>query len=362
MADPRRVVVAMSGGVDSSVAAAMLRDEGFDVVGLFMRIGVEMPVPGPGCAVRPACCSVADADDARLVAGRLGIPFFAVNFKEEFDGIVDHFAAEYARGRTPNPCILCNERLKFGSLLRYARAIGAGSIATGHYARIERRGGRHALLKAVDRGKDQSYVLFGLAPELLAHVRFPVGILTKADVRRRAEKRALPVHDKPDSSDICFAPDRDYARVIRPLRPEAFRPGEVRDADGRVVGRHDGIGHYTIGQRRGLRIALGVPHYVTAIDPEANVVTIGPREDLLRRGLLASRVRWIVDEPQEPIRADVQIRYRHAAAPATVEPLCDGSVRVCFDVPQPAITPGQAAVFYREDEVLGGGWIDRSFG
>jgi len=355
-----RAVVAMSGGVDSSVAAAILVEQGFDVVGLFMRMGVEARGPEDGApAGRAACCSAADAADARFVAGVLNIPFFALNFSAEFGGIIRHFADEYARGRTPNPCILCNERLKFGRLLDYAIATGAEFVATGHYARVENTAEGVRLLRAVDRAKDQSYVLFELGRAVLARTRFPIGHLRKNEVRRKAEQLGLPVHSKPDSADICFAPDGNYARVVGTYRPDALRPGDVCDPDGRVVGGHEGIARYTIGQRHGLRIAMGVPMYVTNIDAQTNVVTIGPRECLLRDGLLASDVRWLIDEPAGPVQGEVQIRYTHAAAPATIEPMPGGAARVRFRSPQTAITPGQAAVFYDGDRVLGGGWIER---
>jgi tRNA-specific 2-thiouridylase len=354
-----RIVVAMSGGVDSSLAAALLVEAGCDVTGLFMRIGAAGPADAADAPPRhQGCCSAGDAADARFVAGKLGIPFFALNFRDEFDRIIDEFADEYARGRTPNPCVLCNDRLKFGRLLDYARAVGADAVATGHYARIETVDGRPALLRAVDRAKDQSYVLFGIGRDALTRTRFPIGGMAKDEVRRRAEALGLPVHDKPDSADICFVPDRDYARVVRERRPDAFRPGDVRDADGTRLGRHEGTPNFTIGQRRGLRIALGVPVYVTEIDAAANTVTVGRKADLLRRSLTASGATWLVDSPTAPIRAHAQIRYSHAAAPALVSPTSQGGVNVRFDEAQPAITPGQAVVFYDNDRVLGGGWID----
>lgn len=360
MVRSEKIVVAMSGGVDSSVAACFLVEDGFDVTGLFMRIGPEAadghsPRGGRG----QGCCSAADAADARFVAGRLNIPFFALNFRDEFDKIIDAFADEYVRGRTPNPCVLCNEQLKFGRLLEYARAIGADGVATGHYARIDTQGDRPRLRRAADRAKDQSYVLFGIPADALARTRFPIGDLTKDDVRQAARRFGLPVHDKPDSADICFVPDRDYARVVRERRPDAFAPGTVRDASGRVVGEHEGVGRFTVGQRRGLRIAMGRPYYVTAIDASNNEITIGPESELLHGGLVADRVRWHIDPPSAPIRARVQIRYHHDAAPATIEPGDGDAVRVRFDEPQRAITPGQAAVFYDGDIVVGGGWIER---
>jgi tRNA-specific 2-thiouridylase len=366
-----KVVVAMSGGVDSSVAACLLRQQGYEVVGLFMRTGVEMPEQEAACPsgegntrdsaqrhLFRGCCSAADAEDARNVAGRLGIPFFALNFVEPFDEIINYFVDEYVRGRTPNPCILCNDRLKFGRLAEYGRAVEADFIATGHYARIENRDGRPRLCRGVDRSKDQSYVLFGIDRQILPRVVFPIGGMTKNEVRQHAREHGLPLFDKPESQDICFVPDRDYARLVRERRPDALRPGLIVDRTGREVGRHEGIIHFTIGQRRGLGVAMGSPVYVTRIDPATNTVTIGPREDLARDGLQASRVCWLVEPPAGPIEAEVQIRYTHQAAPAVVEPSGSDRVQVRFRQPQYAITPGQAAVFYSGDEVLGGGWID----
>jgi tRNA-uridine 2-sulfurtransferase len=385
-----KVVVAMSGGVDSSVAACLLREQGYEVTGLLMRTGVAEPEEaacsteasggrgeggsdeetgyrrGAGTTAESeaapdrhrGCCSAADAADARAVAGRLGIPFFALNFKDEFDRIIDYFADEYTRGRTPNPCVMCNEHLKFGRLASYGEAVGADFVATGHYARIEWRGGEYRLCRAVDVQKDQSYVLFGISRPMLARTLLPIGGMTKSAVRDEARRLGLPLSEKPDSQDICFVPDRDYARIVRERRPEAFQPGAVLDAAGREIGRHEGIPAYTIGQRRGLGIAAGVPIYVIRIDPDANTVTVGSRADLARDELSASGVRWLVNPPAVPLRAAVKIRYSHAAASATVEPRDGDRVLVHFDEPQFAITPGQAAVFYDDDVVLGGGWID----
>lgn len=389
-----KVVVAMSGGVDSSVAACLLVEQGYDVMGLFMRVGpnrtvptcvgirervtasTEEPLPdgrgsdqkpmdpreeaGPATAARrhQGCCSASDAGDARFVAGMLGIPFYALNFEKEFDTLIDYFADEYVRGRTPNPCIVCNDQLKFGKLVDYADAVGAGYIATGHYARIARRDGRNVLMRGRDREKDQSYVLFGLDHTILDQALFPVGELTKSEVRDIATRFDLPNRDKPDSVEICFVPDRDYARVVRQRRPEAFIEGDVRDQTGRVVGRHKGIGQYTIGQRRGLGIAAGRPIYVTQLDVSSNTVTVGDGDVLLERVLEADGVNLLADVPDRPFRARVQIRYLHRAAPATVEMLREGRIRVIFDEPQRAITPGQAVVFYDGEVVLGGAWID----
>ncbi len=401
-----KVVVAMSGGVDSSVAACLLVEQGYDVMGLFMRVGVEgpvhleqteTPVSAPteraeavtstpadehtqrnrapsvsegrsdtlcrtavptAARTRQGCCSASDAADARLVAGKLGIPFYALNFKDEFDRIIDHFADEYAHGRTPNPCIVCNDRLKFGRLVKYADAVGATYVATGHYARIGKRNGGKTLMRACDVSKDQSYVLFGLNREILDRVMFPVGELNKTEVRAIAARLDLPNQDKPDSVEICFAPDRDYARVVRERRPDAFVEGDVVSTAGEVVGRHKGIAHYTIGQRRGLGIAAGKPIYVSQLDTASNTVTVGDDDALLASALVADRLNFLVDRPAETFRAHVKIRYLHRATPATVEFVEPDRVRVMFDQPQRAITPGQAVVFYDGDAVLGGGWID----
>jgi len=436
----KKVVVAMSGGVDSSVAASLLVQQGYEVMGLFMRVGVAMPaqapphaaggedpssvrtvpegrwtiaqgaspgMPGgartqsPGGAAetltekpslrrpsraeedadsnssagedagrhtendgitraRQGCCSSSDAADARFVAGKLGLPFYALDFTDEFDALIEYFAEEYSRGRTPNPCVVCNERLKFGKLLEYADTVGADSVATGHYARIGERDGQPVLMKSVDGRKDQSYVLFGVGREVLARVLFPLGEMTKDEVRAEALRRGLPVHNKPDSVEICFVPDDDYARVVRERRPESFVPGDVLDAAGNVLGRHAGLPHYTIGQRRGLGIAAGIPIYVTRIHVENNTLVVGERDALLRRSLIAEGVKSVIDPLRGPFAAQVKIRYLHAAADATVTLLDGGRMRVDFDRPQPAITPGQACVVYDGDVVVGGGWIVES--
>jgi tRNA-specific 2-thiouridylase len=264
------------------------------------------------------------------------------------------------RGRTPNPCILCNDRFKFGKLLDYADAAGARYVATGHYARLGERQGHRILMRARDTRKDQSYVLFGVDRAILDRVMFPVGDLTKPQVRELAARFGLPNRDKPESMEICFAPDRDYARVVRERRPEAFVEGDVVDQDGRLAGRHRGLGHYTIGQRRGLGIAAGKPIYVTELNAAENTVTVGDRDALLKPALVAERTNFLADVGNGPFRADVKIRYLHTAAPATVYPLERGRVRVVFDEPQRAVTPGQAVVFYDGDVVLGGGWIERA--
>ncbi len=375
----RKVVVAMSGGVDSSVAASLLHEQGYEVTGLFMRAGIEAPDDkdedragdgpahrgGSACPERSArrsrrrgCCSAADASDARAVAGMLGIPFFVLNFKDQFDRIIDYFADEYCRGRTPNPCVICNERLKFGRLADYGRAAGADFVATGHHARTDVGDGKYRLRRGSDENKDQSYVLFGLDRDQLARILFPVGGMTKDDVREHARRVGLSICGRPESQDICFAADRDYARVVRERRPEAFVEGPIVDRSGNEVGRHQGIANFTIGQRRGLGVAMGFPVYVAALDPHTNTVTVAARDELASDTLTASGVHWLIDPPTAPVRASVKIRYAHRAAPAVVEATADDRVHVRFDEPQNAVTPGQAAVFYRGDVVLGGGWID----
>lgn len=363
-----KVVVAMSGGVDSSVAACLLVEQGYEVTGVFMRHGTGFPQmakageSGAQVAVRTqrAHCNAAEARDARAVAGMLGFPFLALDVEDNFAELIDYFVDEYTKGRTPNPCAVCNDRLKFGRLVAYADSIGAGRIATGHYARLARRNGHQALLRAGDRQKDQSYVLFGLDRGLLDRLIFPLGDLTKARVRAIAAHRGLPNRDKPESMEICFVPDDDYPRLVRERRPEAFAPGDVVDTAGNLLGRHAGIAHYTIGQRRGLGIAAGKPIYVINLDAVSNTVTMGEADALLADSLVAYRANFLVDRPDGPIRAEVKIRYLHPAAAATVHLLGAGKVRVDFDRPQRAITPGQAVVFYDDDVVLGGAWIERA--
>jgi tRNA-uridine 2-sulfurtransferase len=353
----RRVVLAMSGGVDSSVAAYLLKEQGYEVIGLFMRTGAHAED-----AERRAktCCSATDAIDARNVADRLDIPFYALDFERDFERIKDQFADEYAAGRTPNPCVLCNIWLKFGKLWAYGQEVGADFVATGHYARIGLDGdGLPRVSRAVDRAKDQSYVLFGLRRELLPHVLFPVGGYPKPEIRAIAREQGLPVHDKPESQEICFVPNDDYLDFVRDRRPRADASGPIVDEDGAVLGEHSGIEGFTIGQRRGLGIAVGAPRYVVEIEPSSRTVTVGRRESLDRTGLVASRFNWQGPSPRGPSPCLAQIRARHQAVSSIVEPLGEGRVRVVFDVPQPAVTPGQVVTLYQGDLVLGGGWIDR---
>ncbi len=401
MSQSGKVIVAMSGGVDSSVAAWLLKEQGYDCIGVFMRVGARAPAHEEVCAVgthgepsrrlKHGCCSASDALDARAIAGKLGIPFYALNFEQEFGRIIDYFVDEYSRARTPNPCVMCNIALKFGKLLRYADMMDAEFVATGHYARVLHRSGQTCLARSLNRAKDQSYVLFGIRREDLPRCLFPVGeIPDKGDVRRIAAQLGLRVHDKPDSQEICFVPDNDYKRLVHERHPDARRPGEICDSAGNVLGTHDGVAGFTIGQRRGLGIAVGKPIYVTRLDVLSNTVTVGPREKLLSRGLIADQPNWLVDpsalarfeisdlrshahdlcsRPSGAVRAEIKIRYMHTPAPGSIRLLAlderggrssalPAVVQATFDQPQAAVTPGQAAVFYGEDGVvLGGGWI-----
>ncbi len=352
-----RVVVAMSGGVDSSVAAALLKEAGHEVVGLSMQLYDQQQ----GEVRFGSCCTLDDLYDARRVAHRLGFPHYIVNFEREFnDEVIANFVREYTAGRTPIPCVHCNSDLKFATLLDRAEGLGATIVATGHYARVERGADGHVMLKrGVDRAKDQSYFLFSLTGAQLARAMFPVGNLTKPQVREEARRLGLGVSEKKDSYEICFVPDGDYASFVSRHAPETLGAGIITDQSGRVVGRHDGTHHFTIGQRKGLRLSSPVPLYVVDIEPASRRVTVGPREALERTTLQASDVNWIAGAPPPAaIRADVQIRYRHHEAPAHVIPIGSDQVQVRFDEPQVAITPGQATVFYDGDVVLGGGWID----
>jgi tRNA-specific 2-thiouridylase len=297
----------MSGGVDSSVAAALLQQRGYDVVGCFMRLGspgetLDELEPGQRPAVRighQGCCSINDAADARLVAAKLGIPFYVCNFKRDFGRIIDYFVADYNAGRTPNPCVRCNDWLKFGKLHEYAEQIDAAYVASGHYARIDRVHGRPRLLCGLDQDKDQSYVLFGAPAQRLEQMLLPIGDYRKPQVRRMAEEMGLPVYDKPDSQEICFVPDNDYASLVRSRSPGAIAAGEIRDTAGKVLGEHPGHQHYTIGQRRGLGVAAGLPLYVVDKDPAANTVTVGTRPQLQAGGCRATETNWFVEPPPE---------------------------------------------------------------
>lgn len=364
-----RVVLAMSGGVDSSAAALLLREQGYDVVGLFMRSGaaeetVCATAPGalpivPHTSHKQGCCSASDAADARRVADALDIPFHALNFQDAFGRIKDYFADEYLAGRTPNPCVMCNNWLKFGKLWDFARQVGAEKIASGHYARIVPLAGesRLALVRGVDDDKDQSYVLFGLDRHLLEHVLFPVGGYDKHEIRDIARRAGLRVADKPDSQEICFVPDHDYAGFIRQYRGQFDTAGELVDTAGNVVGQHEGYEQFTIGQRRGLGVAFGMPRYVVAVHAQSRKVVVGTHEDLARTELDADRLNWLVDEIPTRFECRAKIRYLHRPAAVEVELLDENRARLRFAEAQFGVAPGQAVVFYDGDRVLGGGWI-----
>jgi tRNA-specific 2-thiouridylase len=352
-----RVVLAMSGGVDSSVAALLLKEQGHEVIGLFMRTGVEHDEQSPSPSHKKGCCSSLDARDARRVADQLDIPFYALDFAADFGRIIDYFVDEYAEGRTPNPCVMCNNWLKFGKLWSYGRQLGADFVATGHYARVLQRDGNHELHMAVDPAKDQSYVLCGLRAELLPRLLFPVGGYRKETIRQLARDARLPVFSKPDSQEICFVPDGDYTSLVRQRRPEVMKAGAIVDRAGKVLGKHQGIEGFTIGQRKGLGFAAGSRRYVLEIVPEENLVVVGAREQCQSTGLHAERVNWLIEPPTDQLHCQVKIRYRSRPVPAAVHALSPQRAQVVFAEPQMAVTPGQAAVFYEGTRVLGGGWI-----
>lgn len=349
------VVAAMSGGVDSAVSAYLLKEAGHDVIGVTMRLSTPRPAPAGNNNKR--CCTAEDTTDARRVCRILGIPHYVQNFEKEFQAkVIEYFLGEYRRGRTPNPCIACNEQVKFRFLMERSRALGADKLATGHYARIEHSGGRYKLLKARDPGKDQSYVLYGLGQEELSGLMFPVGSYPKARIRQIARSLDLPVADKPDSQDICFIPDGDYRGFLRKSLPA--RPGDVVDIDGNRIGVHQGVEEFTVGQRKGLGVVSLEKRYVVALDADRNEVVVGGESDLWSNGLTASRVSFVSGQcPGGSTRVRVKIRHRAPEVLATLD--SDGERAVVrFEEPQRAVTPGQAVVFYDGDEVVGGGVID----
>ncbi len=418
----KKVLVAMSGGVDSSVAAALLQRQGYDVVGCFMRLGSDDSLEPDAWAAEPpsasacrlpshahadaepsprgeasgqprahkqGCCSVNDAGDARLVAAILGVPFYVMNFKKDFGRIMDYFVDEYNAGRTPNPCVRCNDWLKFGKLHRYARSIDCDYVATGHYARITKPGDGYppALRRGLDHAKDQSYVLFGSPRDRLEHMLLPIGELRKSEVRQMADDLNLPVFDKPDSQEICFVPDQDYAKLVERRTPGGFSPGSIVDKDGAVLGQHAGQQHFTLGQRRGVGVALGYPIYVVDKDPATNTVTVGGKQDLLATGCTADQTNWLIDPEtrDNPVsrdaqrsassgasgtsggsggsgggwaRCEVKVRYNSPPTPGSVRVTGPDALEVRFDEPVSAVTPGQAVVCYDGDRVMGGGWIN----
>jgi tRNA-specific 2-thiouridylase len=394
-----KVLVAMSGGVDSSVAAALLLREGYEVVGCFMRLGspgesFDELIEDPGsCDAKKlrighqGCCSINDAADARLVAAKLGVPFYVVNFKKDFGRIIDYFVDEYNAGRTPNPCVRCNDWLKFGKLHDYARQIDAQFVASGHYARIEpsgaaterrsdeaatrgamnegqksERGTRNVsrLLRGIDQTKDQSYVLFGAPRERLSEMLLPIGGFHKPQVRELAREFDLPVFDKPDSQEICFVPDNDYAGLVARHSPGSIRPGRILAGDGHVIGEHAGHQHFTIGQRKGVGVALGHAVYVVEKDAIANTITVGEKEELYAKRCFATEANWLLDrDPSESpwMLCSAKVRYNAQPVPARVRAIADREIEVEFDEPQVAIAPGQAVVCYNGDAVICGGWI-----
>ncbi len=358
MSEKKKVVVGMSGGVDSSVAAWLLLQQGYDVTGVTMQIWPEESAEQ--ISRNGGCCGASAASDAARVAGQLGIPHYVMDFREEFrSSVIDYFMEEYQNGRTPNPCIACNRHVKWESLLARSRKIGADYIATGHYATVEHlQNGRFALKRSVCAGKDQTYALYSLTQDELAHTLLPVGAYEKTEIRAIAERLGLSVAHKPDSQEICFVPDDDYAGFIEAESGRKSEPGNFVTADGRVLGRHKGIIHYTIGQRKGLGLSMGHPVFVTAIRPETNEVVIGEAEDLFTDHLFCDRLSFMsIPSLTKERRVTAKIRYNHAGAKATLRPLSDDRAEVFFDEPVRAVTPGQSVVFYDGDFVLGGGII-----
>ena len=377
-----RVVLAMSGGVDSSVAAHLLIESGHQVIGVFMRHGSAtptvcttsesqatldgepdtdlMPLLNAPLAHKQGCCSAADAEDARRVADQMDIPFYALNLQAEFSNIIDYFVDEYAAGRTPNPCVMCNNWIKFGRLFDYADSVNADYVATGHYARlkaVECSPDYPTLRRGKDSDKDQSYVLFGIARKYLSRMLLPVGKYRKAEIRELARSIGLRVAEKKDSQEICFVPPGQHAEFVRQQRPENSRSGDIVTTNGEVVGQHAGIEGFTIGQRKGLGVALGEPRFVVRIEPETRRIIIGEKTDLARAELTAHQTNWLTAPPVDPFPCCAQIRYNGSAQPAIAHPLPDNRMRIVFDEPTYGVAPGQAVVCYTDNQVLGGGWI-----
>ncbi len=354
--ETKKALIAMSGGVDSSVAAMLMVKKGYDCMGCTMRLYENDMI---GEDLFGTCCSLKDTEDARAVCDRIGIGYNIFHYEAQFrENVIEPFVCSYERGQTPNPCIRCNRYLKFAILYDKAKELGYDNIVTGHYARIAEKDGRFILMKAKDLSKDQSYVLYDLTQEQLSHTFFPLGELTKTEARALAEENGFINSNKKDSQDICFVPDGDYASMIKRYRNREYPKGNFVDLQGNVLGTHEGIINYTIGQRRGLGIPADRRLYVKRIDPDRNEVILSDDEDLFERELVADDFNWISGEvPKEPVRCSAKIRYRHKEQPATATPLSDGKVKIVFDEPQRAITPGQSAVLYDGDIVLGGGII-----
>ena len=350
-----RIVVAMSGGVDSSVVAALLAGQGYEVIGATLRLYDDGALKGKA----GSCCAGADIADARAVAGKLGIPHYVLDYESRFQaGVIDDFADSYVRGETPIPCVRCNQKVKFGDLLEMARTLGADALATGHYAQRIAGPNGPELHRGADLARDQSYFLFATTADQLAFLRFPLGGLPKSEVRRLAQEHGLKVADKPDSQDICFVPTGGYAAVVEKLRPGGIRPGKIVDLDGHAVGEHQGIINFTIGQRRGLGVAGGEPLYVVALDPEQDRVVIGPKAALARDRVHLNDMNWLIPvTPGETLAAEVKLRSAQPLAAATVTALADGLATVDLDGAQFGVAPGQACVIYKQDQVIGGGWI-----
>ncbi len=352
-----KALIAMSGGVDSSVAALMMKEKGYECVGCTMKLYANEDL---GVCATNTCCSLDDVEDAKSVARRLGMPHYTFNFQDRFkEKVIDKFIDCYENAMTPNPCIECNKHMKFDELYRRAMELGCDKVVTGHYARIRKCGEEYQLLKALDSNKDQSYVLYAMTQEELAHTDFPLGELTKDEVRKIAEEHDFINANKPDSQDICFVPDGDYVSAIKRFSGKEYAPGDFVDSSGKVLGRHKGIVSYTIGQRKGLGISAEYPLYVTKIDTANNQVVLGKNEELFSVDVYVEDINWINKiDLQKEFRCKAKVRYRMTEQPCRVEPIGDNSAHIVFDEPQRAITPGQSAVFYDGDIVLGGGIIN----